>query len=240
MLRWWCFISDRSCNWWSGWSWSRSKSCERPWWSSVTREGQRLPFCMLRRICKDFVRMLIWGTIWLQEHTLLSWWHAKFWTIWRLKQMTIKLWVVRLASVFMALGLASSLELSQSISLNDVLNTMVTMFGRWWRLHLQSLLSLLMKPRFVSFPWLFFYALRFFQVLFIDPLCRTSPFHTLILSILVQLVNGLGGSGLAMPVEVVQFCWKYNAERLKTLPEVAGCEVVTIPLSKYLPFLAIT
>jgi hypothetical protein len=40
-----------------------------------------------------------------------------------------------------------------------------------------------------------------------------------------KLVNGLGGSGLAMPVEVVQFCWKYNAERLKTLPEVAGCEV---------------
>lgn len=88
---------------------------------------------------------------------------------------------------FMALGLANSLELSRSISLNDVLNTMVTMFGRWWRLHLQSLLSLLMKPRFVSFPWLFFYALRFFQVLFIDPLCRKSPFHTLILSILVAV-----------------------------------------------------
>lgn len=40
-----------------------------------------------------------------------------------------------------------------------------------------------------------------------------------------KLVKGLGGSGLAMPVEVVQFCWKYNAERLKNLPEVAGCEV---------------
>ncbi|BBN20346.1 ribose 5-phosphate isomerase A [Marchantia polymorpha subsp. ruderalis] len=40
-----------------------------------------------------------------------------------------------------------------------------------------------------------------------------------------KLVDGLGGSGLAMPVEVVQFCWKYNAERLKNLPEVAGCEV---------------
>lgn len=25
-----------------------------------------------------------------------------------------------------------------------------------------------------------------------------------------KLVDGLGGSGLAMPVEVVQFCWKYN------------------------------
>ena len=42
---------------------------------------------------------------------------------------------------------------------------------------------------------------------------------------IMQLVKGLGGSGLAMPVEVVQFCWKYNAERLKNLPEVAGCEV---------------
>jgi len=40
-----------------------------------------------------------------------------------------------------------------------------------------------------------------------------------------KLVKGLGGSKLAMPVEVIQFCWKYNAERLKNLPEVAGCEV---------------
>ena len=39
------------------------------------------------------------------------------------------------------------------------------------------------------------------------------------------MVAGLGGSGLAMPVEVVQFCWKYNLERLQGLPEVAGCEV---------------
>eukprot|EP00270_Netrium_digitus_P019570 TRINITY_DN773_c0_g1_i1.p1 TRINITY_DN773_c0_g1~~TRINITY_DN773_c0_g1_i1.p1 ORF type:complete len:303 (+),score=110.32 TRINITY_DN773_c0_g1_i1:96-1004(+) len=39
-----------------------------------------------------------------------------------------------------------------------------------------------------------------------------------------KLVDGLGGSGLAMPVEIVQFCWKYNLERLKALPEVAGCE----------------
>ena len=41
----------------------------------------------------------------------------------------------------------------------------------------------------------------------------------------MQMVAGLGGSGLAMPVEVVQFCWKYNLERLQGLPEVAGCEV---------------
>ncbi|KAH7427737.1 hypothetical protein KP509_10G057400 [Ceratopteris richardii] len=40
-----------------------------------------------------------------------------------------------------------------------------------------------------------------------------------------KLVDGLGGSQLAMPVEIVQFCWKYNAERLKNLPELAGCEV---------------
>jgi ribose 5-phosphate isomerase A len=26
----------------------------------------------------------------------------------------------------------------------------------------------------------------------------------------------------AMPVEIVQFCWKYNLERLQRLPELAG------------------
>lgn len=35
-----------------------------------------------------------------------------------------------------------------------------------------------------------------------------------------KLVPGLGVSG-AMPVDVVQFCWKYTAQRLQTL----GCEV---------------
>lgn len=39
-----------------------------------------------------------------------------------------------------------------------------------------------------------------------------------------KLVDALGGSKDAMPVEIVQFCWKYNLERLKSLPEVAGCE----------------
>lgn len=39
-----------------------------------------------------------------------------------------------------------------------------------------------------------------------------------------KLVEGLGGSKLAMPVEIVQFCWKYNLERIRALPEVAGCE----------------
>lgn len=39
-----------------------------------------------------------------------------------------------------------------------------------------------------------------------------------------KLVSGLGGSGLAMPVEVVPFCWKYNATRLQSLFEAEGCE----------------
>ncbi|EPS72705.1 hypothetical protein M569_02054, partial [Genlisea aurea] len=37
-----------------------------------------------------------------------------------------------------------------------------------------------------------------------------------------KLVAGLGGSGLAMPVEVVQFCWKYNLTRLSELFEEEG------------------
>ncbi|KAL4200751.1 hypothetical protein AMTRI_Chr02g255170 [Amborella trichopoda] len=40
-----------------------------------------------------------------------------------------------------------------------------------------------------------------------------------------KLVDGLGGSGLAMPVEVVQFCWSYNAKRLQDLFKEEGCEV---------------
>jgi ribose 5-phosphate isomerase A len=39
-----------------------------------------------------------------------------------------------------------------------------------------------------------------------------------------QLVTGLGGSGLAMPVEVVQFCWKYNLVRLQELFKDEGVE----------------
>lgn len=39
-----------------------------------------------------------------------------------------------------------------------------------------------------------------------------------------KLVSGLGGSGLAMPVEVVPFCWKYNASRLQSLFQAEGCE----------------
>uniref|UniRef100_A0A2P2PJA6 ribose-5-phosphate isomerase n=1 Tax=Rhizophora mucronata TaxID=61149 RepID=A0A2P2PJA6_RHIMU len=39
-----------------------------------------------------------------------------------------------------------------------------------------------------------------------------------------KLVTGLGGSKLAMPVEVVQFCWKYNLVRLKELFKEEGCE----------------
>nr|XP_010923533.1 probable ribose-5-phosphate isomerase 3, chloroplastic [Elaeis guineensis] len=39
-----------------------------------------------------------------------------------------------------------------------------------------------------------------------------------------KLVPGLGGSGLAMPVEVVQFCWKYNHTRLQEIFKEEGCE----------------
>ncbi|KAL3519139.1 hypothetical protein ACH5RR_021728 [Cinchona calisaya] len=39
-----------------------------------------------------------------------------------------------------------------------------------------------------------------------------------------KLVSGLGGSGLAMPVEVVQFCWKYNQIRLQELFKDEGVE----------------
>jgi ribose 5-phosphate isomerase A len=39
-----------------------------------------------------------------------------------------------------------------------------------------------------------------------------------------KLVAGLGGSKLAMPVEIVQFCHTYTLRRLQALPEVAGCE----------------
>ncbi|KAL3621274.1 putative ribose-5-phosphate isomerase 3, chloroplastic [Castilleja foliolosa] len=39
-----------------------------------------------------------------------------------------------------------------------------------------------------------------------------------------KLVTGLGGSGLAMPVEVVQFCWNYNLVRLQELFGEEGCE----------------
>lgn len=39
-----------------------------------------------------------------------------------------------------------------------------------------------------------------------------------------KLVSGLGGSGLAMPVEVVQFCWKYNLTRLQELFVAEGCD----------------
>ncbi|KAL6192710.1 PREDICTED: probable ribose-5-phosphate isomerase 2 [Fragaria vesca subsp. vesca] len=38
-----------------------------------------------------------------------------------------------------------------------------------------------------------------------------------------KLVKHLGGSGLAMPVEVVPFCWKFTARRLQSLFEEAGC-----------------
>lgn len=56
-------------------------------------------------------------------------------------------------------------------------------------------------------------------------------------AVLLQLVDGLGGSKLAMPVEIVQFCWKYNLQRLENLPEVKGCKVayrLTLEILAYL------
>ncbi|KAL6010931.1 putative ribose-5-phosphate isomerase 2 [Asimina triloba] len=38
-----------------------------------------------------------------------------------------------------------------------------------------------------------------------------------------KMVSNLGGSGLAMPVEVVPFCWKYTADRLQALFAPLGC-----------------
>lgn len=38
-----------------------------------------------------------------------------------------------------------------------------------------------------------------------------------------KLVKYLGGSGLAMPVEIVPFCWKFTAQRLQKLFDFAGC-----------------
>ncbi|WJX15000.1 Ribose-5-phosphate isomerase B (Phosphoriboisomerase B) (LACB) (RPIB) [Trifolium repens] len=38
-----------------------------------------------------------------------------------------------------------------------------------------------------------------------------------------KLVNYLGGSGLAMPVEVIRFCWKFTAGKLQNLFDESGC-----------------
>lgn len=38
-----------------------------------------------------------------------------------------------------------------------------------------------------------------------------------------KLVDYVGGSGLAMPVEIVPFCWKSTARRLESLFENSGC-----------------
>ncbi|KAK4423485.1 putative ribose-5-phosphate isomerase 2 [Sesamum alatum] len=39
-----------------------------------------------------------------------------------------------------------------------------------------------------------------------------------------KLVNHIGGSGLAMPVEVIPFCWKHSLDRLVSMFADAGCE----------------
>ncbi|XP_052208793.1 probable ribose-5-phosphate isomerase 2 isoform X2 [Diospyros lotus] len=38
-----------------------------------------------------------------------------------------------------------------------------------------------------------------------------------------KLVKHLAGSGLAMPVEIVPFCWQFTSQRLKLLFEDVGC-----------------
>ncbi|KAK8483392.1 hypothetical protein V6N13_090489 [Hibiscus sabdariffa] len=38
-----------------------------------------------------------------------------------------------------------------------------------------------------------------------------------------KLVNHLGGSGLAMPVEIVPFCWEFTARKLQNMFEDSGC-----------------
>ncbi|XVE92073.1 hypothetical protein REPUB_Repub01dG0066100 [Reevesia pubescens] len=38
-----------------------------------------------------------------------------------------------------------------------------------------------------------------------------------------KLVKYLGGSGLAMPVEIIPFCWKFTAKKLQNLFEDSGC-----------------
>ncbi|CAN1324269.1 Probable ribose-5-phosphate isomerase 2 [Linum perenne] len=39
-----------------------------------------------------------------------------------------------------------------------------------------------------------------------------------------KLVNHIGRSGLAMPVEVVPFCWKFTARKLQEAFDYAGCD----------------
>lgn len=39
-----------------------------------------------------------------------------------------------------------------------------------------------------------------------------------------KMVTALGGSKLAMPVEITQFCHLYTLNRIANLPEVKGCE----------------
>ena len=40
----------------------------------------------------------------------------------------------------------------------------------------------------------------------------------------------------AMPVEIVQFCWEYNLERLKNLPEVAGLKEAKLRMDGDAPY----
>eukprot|EP00898_Chlorokybus_atmophyticus_P004554 jgi/Chlat1/509/Chrsp103S01106 len=51
-----------------------------------------------------------------------------------------------------------------------------------------------------------------------------------------KLVDGLGGSKLAMPVEVVQFCWKYNLNRLSGLAELKGLKEAKLRMENGKPY----
>jgi len=51
-----------------------------------------------------------------------------------------------------------------------------------------------------------------------------------------KLVKGLGGSKDAMPVEIVQFCWEYNLDRLQKLPEAAGLEEAKLRMDGDKPY----
>ena len=54
-------------------------------------------------------------------------------------------------------------------------------------------------------------------------LWSSQAFSSALLPVMLMVVL-LFAAADAMPVEIVQFCWKYNLERLQNLPELAGCK----------------
>jgi ribose 5-phosphate isomerase A len=47
------------------------------------------------------------------------------------------------------------------------------------------------------------------------------------------MVSGLGGSKLAMPIEITQFCHLYTLQRLAKLPEVDGSQLRVVALTTH-------